>query len=252
MSNKSPLEVKKTHHALSLGAGVNSTALLILVTKDKLPLNEVVFADTGVEHLETYSYIERWIKPFCAERGIPLTTVSAVDRPNLEDFCHLKHCTPSRLHRWCTEKWKIIPIYRHLPRPCTIYMGICWDEVHRMGRPHVKGGAQVTVEYPLIDQKIGRAGCEKIIIDHGLPIPIKSGCFFCPFTSLAGWRDLWQKHPEMYDRAIAVERLDKSYPKYPLTGNGIPLERLRNRWGYGDKKIEDYFVEPCDSGFCMV
>ena len=38
-----------THYALSLGAGVNSTAMLLLATKEGLPLDEVVFADTGAE-----------------------------------------------------------------------------------------------------------------------------------------------------------------------------------------------------------
>ena len=46
---------------------------------------------------------------------------------------------------------------------------------------------------------------------------------------------------------------DTAFPKYTLTGNGVPLERLRSRFGHGDHKLEDFPVqETCDSGFCMV
>ena len=41
-------------HVLSLGAGVNSTALLIYLVKNRMPLDYVVFADTGNEMPETY------------------------------------------------------------------------------------------------------------------------------------------------------------------------------------------------------
>jgi 3'-phosphoadenosine 5'-phosphosulfate sulfotransferase (PAPS reductase)/FAD synthetase len=51
-----------THTALSLGAGVNSTALLILIEREGLQLDEVVFADTGSERPETYEYIKEWIQ----------------------------------------------------------------------------------------------------------------------------------------------------------------------------------------------
>src|ERR1700722_436630 len=34
--------------------------------------------------------------------------------------------------------------------------------------------------YPLMDWVMDRAACEQVIRDAGLPVPIKSACFFCP------------------------------------------------------------------------
>jgi 3'-phosphoadenosine 5'-phosphosulfate sulfotransferase (PAPS reductase)/FAD synthetase len=50
---------------LCLGAGVNSTALLVLHQKDVVKFDIAVFADTGGEHPETYAYLENVIKPLC-------------------------------------------------------------------------------------------------------------------------------------------------------------------------------------------
>ena len=44
--------------ALSYGAGVQTTALLVLVASGKQPRPAaVLFADTGGEHPETYAYL---------------------------------------------------------------------------------------------------------------------------------------------------------------------------------------------------
>lgn len=239
-------------YVLSLGAGVNSSCLLLMIVDKKLPCDEVVFADTGAENPETYSYIDTFIRPFWLTNGLMFTCVAA--DLSLEQYCLTHHATPSRQHRWCTDKWKIRPIYKHVERPCTFYMGICWDEVHRVHDPHQAGfGKNLFNEYPLIDWRMTREDCAESIQLHHWPVPIKSGCFFCPFQSMRGWENLYRKHPDLYDRAIHVESSDKAFPKYTLTGNGVALDRLRLRFGHGDHKLDDFPAqETCDSGFCMV
>jgi hypothetical protein len=34
--------------------------------------------------------------------------------------------------------------------------------------------------YPLMDWRMDRAACERVIRDAGLPVPVKSACWFCP------------------------------------------------------------------------
>ena len=60
---------------LSFGAGVQTTAMLILVSKGEIEVDAVIFADTGAEHPETYGYIEKYDKPLCEKIGIPFMTV---------------------------------------------------------------------------------------------------------------------------------------------------------------------------------
>ncbi len=60
---------------------------------------------------------------------------------------------------------------------------------------------RVRNEYPLIERGIDRKGCERIIREHGLPVPMRSGCFICPFQRLSQWRHLRTVHPELYCKA---------------------------------------------------
>lgn len=57
-----------------------------------------------------------------------------------------------------------------------------------------------------MDWAIDRAGCEQIIRDEGLPVPPKSACFFCPASKKAEILWLREHHPELLDRALAIER----------------------------------------------
>jgi len=245
-----------TWHALSLGAGVNSTALLHVLIDNKMPLDEVIFADTGAEKPETYAYLEKWITPYLAEKGVPYTVVRA--KETLQDRCWRGHTIPDRRYRWSTRDYKIRPIYRHLKphAPVVCYLGICSDEPDR-----VKGELRVkwlTRKWPLIEQGISRAGCGKIITDHGWPVPVKSGCFFCPFTKLEDWRWLWKEHPDLYKYAVDLEQNGSKYPEFTLYGKrpGVRgtagLEMLADR--FRKEKTAELqqatLDEECE-GFCM-
>jgi hypothetical protein len=64
---------------LSLGAGVQSTAVLLLSIDGHLPpITDAVFADTGWEPLDVYDHLAR-LEPVAAAAGIALHKVSAGD-----------------------------------------------------------------------------------------------------------------------------------------------------------------------------
>jgi len=60
---------------LSYGAGMQTFALLVMAEHGDIEIDEVVFADTGAEHPETYDHIEKVAKPICDRIGISFTTV---------------------------------------------------------------------------------------------------------------------------------------------------------------------------------
>ena len=75
----------------------------------------------------------------------------------------------------------------------------------------------VTHLHPLVDRRINRAGCVEIIERAGLPVPTRSSCFFCPFNSADRWRWLQDRHPALYEKAVALEENSKHFPSQRLT-----------------------------------
>lgn len=245
-------------YVLSYGGGVNTVALLLALDAESYPLDEVIFADTGGEVPETYEYLPR-VQAFLDERGIPFHKLShRIKDTDLYGTSWRREVFPSAIWRWSTRDFKVKPIHRYykkLGRPVVQYVGIAYDEIERMKG---SGLPQVTNEYPLIDMKLTRSGCEQLIASHGWPVPPKSGCFFCPFNSLDRWRWLYEEHPDLYERTIALEENSKHFPKQRLTDQvfreraSIPLRELSVLFSEGraPSAAEVVALDPCGAS-CM-
>ncbi len=224
---------------LSFGGGVNTMALLALAKLSKIKFDYIIFADTGVEWPETYTYIKKIVKPLCHELQIPFVTVK--NKEPMYDYFWRYKFIPLRYPRICTVKFKIELIKKWLFNNFTdfeVIIGISYEEKHRAG-----GGIDYPVSYPLVEMKINRKECKKIIRQVGLPVPPKSGCYICPFQRISQWRDMWDRHPELFLKAEALEKNSKKYPDNLLAR--IPLEKLRKR--------RDYSVQTgLDGGFACV
>lgn len=103
------------------GAGVNSTAMLILLTSMGVKLDLILFADTMGEKPETYDFIkifERWLD----RNGQPEITRVVASSPmavrdgSLEGECLRKGVLPSRAYGFgsCSQRWKIYPMDKYL------------------------------------------------------------------------------------------------------------------------------------------
>jgi len=178
---------------LSYGAGVDSTALLILGGYD-----EAVFVNHGGDYPETYAFLE------AIQQRYPVTvlTPQVEGCSTIEEYCKKYGLIPLRQMRWCTHKFKIRPMYAYFQRPCEVWIGISYDEKHRATGKTQKN---VTLRYPLVEQRITRNQAKQIIKDAGLEIPRKSGCWFCPFQSRRAFRRLKGNYPELFARALEME-----------------------------------------------
>jgi hypothetical protein len=236
-------------HILSLGAGVNSSAVLVLASQKRVQVDEAVFADTGGEHPETYGYIEQVLQPLCDRSAIPLVIVRA-QRPPLYDSFFAHQAIPSRYYRFCTREWKIYPIRKYLKArygdEYTVILGIAADERHRMQPEKARDHAEYI--YPLIDLNIDREGCIQLIADAKLPVPRKSGCFFCPFQRKSEWLKLLADNRDLFLRAEALEKNGRKYPEMLLWSK--PLEKLRD--AIENQRNLDAWLEPEPGlGSCM-
>lgn len=111
---------------LSLGAGVQSTALLLLAAEGLIdPIDAAIFADTQWEPKDIYDHLERLEREVAAPAGIPIIKVSAGnlrEESASEDYfgtiLPLWSKSPvgkeGLMRRTCTQKYKLVPIYRYV------------------------------------------------------------------------------------------------------------------------------------------
>ena len=63
------------YHAVSLSGGKDSTAMLLLMIEQDMPIDVVLNADTGMEFPEMYEHLQKLDDLLCRERGIHITTL---------------------------------------------------------------------------------------------------------------------------------------------------------------------------------
>lgn len=214
-------------HWLSYGGGVNSTALAILVCEGALPWAvpcRFVWADTGDEKDETYSYIEHVFRPYLACHGQELETVR--DRESVLERWERLAVVGSRILRTCTSHAKIRPIEALKRASGSLggvqLIGIDAAESHR-ARPSQPGDPYLK-RYPLVELGIDRRGCAAIVRNAGLCLPVKSGCWHCPFMRKREVLDLAQNRPDRFQRIIDLEEAS-------LLIHPIEPGKVRAQWG---------------------
>ncbi|MBF0488456.1 MAG: phosphoadenosine phosphosulfate reductase family protein [Nitrospirae bacterium] len=194
---------------VSYGGGVNSTAMTIfLINKSEVP-DLIVFCDTGAElpaTLEYVNYFSTWLKD---NAGIEITTIRK-DGEGLYDYCFRKRLVPMRQYRWCTSDWKIKPFDRYLKQfegDKIVYIGYDAGEDGRVtsALSNYKKYKRPTQVFPLHEADIDREGCINIIKVEGLRLPLKSGCFICPFTKKSAFREMKRNNPSLFQKALDLE-----------------------------------------------
>lgn len=229
----------KRIHVISLGAGVQSSALALMAANGEFNVMPIaaIFADTGCEELRTY----RWLDKLEAMLPFPVIRVSA---GNLgEDFLNAlrlgSRCSSppffvrrandtdasnpdalwSRpdvnrtgiLWRKCTLDYKIRVIRREIRKlrekhrafRVDQWIGISWDEAHRM---RDSGVGYIRNRYPLVDRWITRKHCMDWMLRNGYEKPPKSACYFCPYHGEQFWQGMKRLRPEEFSRAVRFER----------------------------------------------
>jgi hypothetical protein len=215
--------------SISLGWGVQSFTLAAMCALGELPMPDAaVHADTTHEASGTYAFAVKYT-PWLESHGVRVVTVRdadprvVTDRVGGEIFIPAFAATNSSgggmLRRQCTARWKIAPIRRWLQAnrngaPVELWMGISLDEIQRMKSSDVK---YITHRYPLIERRMTRAACVEWLQAHGLDVPPKSACVFCPYHDQAAWHHLKESGNGDWHKAIEVdERIRKVRPPFDL------------------------------------
>jgi hypothetical protein len=243
---------------LSFGGGVNSVALYLLLMEQGL---EPGNAETGFEAVyvwmpdwpETHEYLM-----MMEYKGYPITTIFPnVYRKNLGksfynlyDFCIERRILPLRYQRWCTGDFKVKALNKYFKKPCFVNIGIDYGEIHRA---KISSNNGMEYRHKLIEYEMDRNDCIKLIKQHNLPEPIKSGCYICPFQQPKHIRHLRRKHPDLFCKAVSMENeatlnaIDKGYD----IENAILIKPRRLLEWVEEKDsflFDDMAYPPCECG----
>lgn len=212
---------------LSLGAGVQSSTLALMIARGDLrPVDCAIFADTGWEPKAVYE----WLDSLEAQLPYPVYRVSAGNLRNdtmarsnaaigrvaaVPWFTLSKDGKQGMGRRQCTSEYKLRPLQRKVvelmdgARPkggCEMLIGISMDEAWRMKPSRVK---YIVNTFPLIEARMTRQDCLRWMDERQYPKPPKSSCIGCPFHSDAQWRAL---SPEEFSDAVEVDRAIRTQP----------------------------------------
>lgn len=203
---------------ISLGAGVQSTALLMLALEGEEPADAAIFADTGWEPRAVYEHLEQ-LTVLAAMRGLPVYRVHSGNirdtqrqRPKAQPPFYLLNADGSRgmAHRQCTQDFKVRPIRRKIRElmaergergAVEQLIGISLDEYQRMRTSDVKF---VTNRYPLVERRMTRHDCALYLERHGIVAP-RSACIGCPYHRDSEWRAMKRDRPDEFADAVAFE-----------------------------------------------
>ena len=252
---------------ISLGAGVQSTALLLMACHgeiDPMPI-EAIFADTGWEPQAVYDHLD-WLRVVST---IPIVIVQA---GNIRDDAlhgtsrfatmpvYVRNSDGTgrgMLRRQCTKEYKISPIRRHLrtvypSQRIRLLMGISLDEATRM-KP--SGVRYIDHDYPLVDRRMTRLDCLNWLERRGYPRPPKSSCIGCPYHNNGYWRDMARTNPVEWQDAVAFDAavrssLPRVHGEVFLHRQMIPLSEV-DLSTPEDRGQLSLFDQECE-GFCGV
>ena len=279
------------YRALSLGAGVQSSVLALLLSRSDPRLIELgypkpdaaVFADTGWEPDYVYLHLA-WLEE---QLDYPVIRVSKGNLKNnlrkgqtaagysfvdVPFFLVDENGKKGMLRRQCTNHYKIEPIHREIRelaggqrgrpfpknRHVEMWLGISVDEVGRM-KPSRE--PWVNHRWPLVDLGMTRRNCADWFAseypDHRLP---RSACVICPYRSDEHWLELKRSEPDSYDEAVRFDRWLRNSRANPVRQlvNGRPyLHRARRPLATviaekeSDPGTINHFNEECE-GHCGV
>ena len=232
---------------VSYGGGVNSYSMLIGLYRHKIPIDYILFADTGAEFPHIYQAMDA-MNIWLAEHELPeITVVRNVDRfgnrLSLETECLRSKSLPSIAYGYkkCSQKHKIGPQDKFCNNNAQCreiwqaggkvnkYLGLDAGEQkrHEKALEYDAKDKKYHKVYPLIEWGWDREKCIEVIQQEGLTPPGKSSCFFCPNMKREEIVRLKTEYPDLFQRVVALEQ------------NAIPnltkLKGLGRTWAWSEK-----------------
>lgn len=232
---------------VSYGGGVDSTAVLVGMWRRGERPDAILFANTGAERPETYHHIFGVMVPWLAEVGFPTVTVvqyapsKCLNDPytTIQGNCLSNGALPAIAigSKACSVKWKGAPLDAWVDAWAIAKAAYAQGtQVVRIlgydnGPADIRRGKKEDCEkyawrFPLREWGWDRERCKREIERAGLPVPMKSSCWFCPSNKPAEIAWLLHAHPDLAQGIVAIER---------RAAVAQTLHGVKGLWGKGTK-----------------
>ena len=255
----------KTRQFISLGAGVQSSVMLLMAARGELNLlpEAAIFADTQWEPPDVYEHLD-WLEKEVSGR-IEIVRVTAGNlrldtqrgkNATGHDFMTMplfQNGGRSMGRRTCTSQYKLAPIYKELRKRLGVdrvaprdyaqvaqWVGITTDEASRMKPSRLQW---VGTRWPLIELGMTRVDCQTRFAEKypGRYLPC-SACVACPYRSNDEWLDI-KANPETWADAVEFDRsvrhADPGYEQFvhrdckPL--DEVDFKKPEYRWPWDEE-----------------
>lgn len=259
---------------VSLGAGVQSSALLLMADRGDCEFADfAVFSDTQAEPPEVYE----WLDFLESKVSIPIYRTTAGDiaadalasqEPgggkgggrfaSIPFFVTNADGSPGIARRQCTKEYKLEPVFKEVrkrlgyaPRQAmkhTVRMliGISFDEAHRRKDPM---HSWLRNSYPLVDAYRSRQWAKEYVEKALGRTPPRSACYICPFHSDDEWRAI-KADPVLWQKAVDFDKAMRRQKKFDgelyLHSERVPLDQVDLTV---DRRQMDLFGNECE-GMC--
>lgn len=231
--------------------------MVLRILEENLPLDEVIFFDTGMEYDSIYHNRDR-MKRLLAERKILFSELSSKNHFLFDMFVRpVKYRNPETKqypihygYEWCGGRgirWgtsgKLSAIMNHYKEyyqneEITEYIGIAADEPERINDNYKKIIIKV---YPLVDWRMTENDCLTYCYDHGwdwnengvelYSVLDRVSCWCCQNKNLRELKNIYMYLPEYWQRLRGLQsRID-----IPMKGEGKSVFQLEDRF---KKEIE--------------
>ncbi len=237
-------EPKPDYHLVSFSGGKDSTAMLLRMIEEGMPIDEILFCDTGLEFPDLYGHIEK------VEKYIG-RTITRIRADHDFEYYFARHPIKRRSEkflsqyggnlpgfgwmgpkmRWCTNRLKDAPrdaYLRRLKKRYNViqYIGIAADETERLNR---KNNLNPLHRHPLADWGMTENDCLRFCYDRGFDwnglytMFQRVSCWCCPLQGLPELRMLRSHFPELWNQLRAWD--DSTWRKYRADYSVRELEK---------------------------
>lgn len=218
-----PIEQSKPRHIAGCSFGKDSLAAILLALEHGEPLDEAVYCEvmfdktTSGEVPEHRAFIYDTAIPVLGRMGVKVRILRG-EKTYVDLFAApitrgprkgLLRAFPLCGKCYVQRDCKIRPIRRYqktLPTGSVQYIGIAYDEQKRLRR---LTGQQVSL---LEKYQVTEAGARQLCRKAGLLSPVyeftdRGGCWFCPNAKRQELRHLYDHHPDLWSKLLALQAL---------------------------------------------